>query len=162
MRRVRSTTQAASSAARFLQFWFACLTQRPGRALFSNNSRSHPVFCRMALPYFRASFFCIGSQLELTLQAAPWCRGAGDSKSADVPPGGERPRSYLPLSIFIMYKFDVQLPFSRWRRCRWTYPAHSKSFSALCTVRGERHRSRAMVFTPGQQLPPPARSRRYI
>ena len=42
----------------------------------------------MALPYFRASFFCIGSQLELVLQAAPWCRGTGDSKRADVPLGG--------------------------------------------------------------------------
>ena len=29
-------------------------------------------------------------------------------------PWRERPRSYLPLSKFIMYKFDVQLPFSRW------------------------------------------------
>ena len=106
------------------------------------------------------SSFCIGSQLELALQAAPWCRGAGDSKSADVPLGGERPRCYL--TSFIMYKFDVQLPFSRCRRWRWMYPARSRSFNALCTVRGERCRSRAMVFTPGQQLPPPARSRRYI
>ena len=61
------------------------------------------------------SSFCIGSQLELALQAAPWCHGAGDSKSADVPLGGERPLCYLP-SILIMYKFDVQLPFSRCRR----------------------------------------------
>ena len=63
-------------------------------------------------------------------------------------PWRERPRSYLPLSIFIMYKFDVQLPFSRCRRWRWMYPARSKSFSALCTVRGERCRSRAMVLRP--------------
>ena len=56
-------------------------------------------------------FLCIGSQLEFALQATPWCRGAGDSKCADVPLGGERPRCYL--TSFIMYKFDVQLPFSR-------------------------------------------------
>ena len=110
----------------------------------------------------QVSSFCIGSQLELVLQATPWCHGAGDSKRADAPLGGARPRSYLPLSIFIMYKFDVQLPFSRWRRWRSMYPACSRSFSALCTVRGERCRSRAIVLIPGQQLPPPARSRRYI
>ena len=119
------------------------------------------LFHKIVLSQIQISSFCIGSQLEFALQAAPWCRGAGDSKSADVPLGGERPRCYLP-SIFIMYKFDVQLPFSRCRRCRWMYPARSKSLSALCTVRGERCRSWAMVFTPGQQLPPPARSRRYI
>jgi len=33
-------------------------------------------------------FFCIASQLEFALQAAPWCRGTGDSKRADVPLGG--------------------------------------------------------------------------
>ena len=41
--------------------------------------------------------FCIGSQLEFALQAAPWCRGAGDSKCADVPLGGERPHSLFDL-----------------------------------------------------------------
>ena len=41
--------KAASSAARFLQFWFACLTQRPGRALPSNTSKSHPAKNGMAL-----------------------------------------------------------------------------------------------------------------
>ena len=45
----------------------------------------------------RFLLFCIGSQLELALQAAPWCRGAGDSKHADVPLGGERPRLLFDL-----------------------------------------------------------------
>ena len=61
------------------------------------------------LPDFRSLFSVLDSQLEQALQAAPWCHGAGDSKSADVPLGGERPRGYL--LPFIMYKFDVQLPF---------------------------------------------------
>ena len=51
------------------------------------------------------------SPIEFALQAAPRCHGAGDSKTADVPLGGERPHCYLP--SFIMYKFDVQLPLSR-------------------------------------------------
>lgn len=57
------------------------------------------------------SSFCVVSQLEFALQAAQWCHGAGDSKSADVPLGGERPLCYL--SSVITYKFDVRLPFSR-------------------------------------------------
>lgn len=32
--------------------------------------------------------FCIVLPLELALLAAPWCRGTGDSKCADVPLGG--------------------------------------------------------------------------
>ena len=51
--------------------------------------------------------FCIGSQLELALQAAPWCHGAGDSKSADVPLGGERPRSLFDIHIYSL--FDIHI-----------------------------------------------------
>ena len=46
---------------------------------------------------FQVSSFCIGSQLEFALQAAPWCHGAGDRKYADVPLGGERPRLLFDL-----------------------------------------------------------------
>ena len=45
----------------------------------------------------QVSSFCIESQMELALQAAPWCHGAGDRKYADVPLGGERPRLLFDL-----------------------------------------------------------------